>query len=122
MNSPNLQGRGWREGVHTDTSTVRDLHSQLRTQGEHRPVSTQTSASAGTWGAWSVKRRSLDFCSGRDLTVREFEPHVVLCADGWEPAWGSLSSSLSAPPWLEHALSLSLSLLSLSLSLSLLSK
>ena len=34
----------------------------------------------------------LDFGSGRDLTVREFETRVGLCADGAEPAWGSLSS------------------------------
>ena len=45
----------------------------------------------------SVKRLALDFGSGRDLMVREMEPHVGLCADSAEPAWNSLSSSLSAP-------------------------
>ena len=29
---------------------------------------------------------------------REFEPHVVLHADGVEPAWDSLSPLLSLPP------------------------
>ena len=50
------------------------------------------------WGAWvaqSVEHQTLDFGSGRDLTVRGFEPHTGLCADGAEPAWDSLSLSLS---------------------------
>ena len=38
-----------------------------------------------------VKRPTLDFRSGHDLMVHEFEPHVGLCADGAEPAWDSLS-------------------------------
>ena len=29
------------------------------------------------------------------ISVRELEPHVGLCADGAEPAWDSLSLSLS---------------------------
>ena len=59
-----------------------------------------------------------DFCSGHDLTVREFEPRVGLCADSSEPGacFGfcalclsvSLSLSLSAPPP-THTLSLSVS-------------
>ena len=57
--------------------------------------------------AQSVKRPTLDFDSGHDLTVREKEPHVGLCADGAEPAWDS--PSLSAPPLLMLAHSLSLS-------------
>ena len=35
------------------------------------------------WGAWvaqSVKHLTLDFGSGHDLLVHEFEPHVLLCA------------------------------------------
>ena len=41
----------------------------------------------------------------------EFEPHDWLCADSAEPAWDSLSPSLSAhPPLLPFSLSLSLSL------------
>ena len=38
----------------------------------------------GTWVAHSVKQAS-DFSSGHDLTVREFEPRVRLCADSSEP-------------------------------------
>ena len=59
------------------------------------------------WGAWvaqSVKHLTLDFSSGHDLMVHEIEPHCGLCADSVEPAWDSLSPSLSAPPM--HTLSL----------------
>ena len=43
-----------------------------------------------------------DFSSGHDLTAREFEPCIRLCADSSEPGacfifWVSLSLSLSAP-------------------------
>ena len=49
--------------------------------------------------AQSVERLTLDFGSGRDLTIRrEFEPRVRLRADSVEPAWDSLSLSLSASP------------------------
>ena len=40
----------------------------------------------GAWVAQSVKCLTLDFGSGRDLAVREFEPHVGICADSIEPA------------------------------------
>ena len=70
-----------------------------------------------TWGAWmaqSVKHPTPDFSSGHDLTVRGFEPCISLCTNSAEPAWDSLSPSLSAPPLLAlfaHAwLTLSLSL------------
>ena len=57
----------------------------------------------------------LDFSSGHDLMVHGVEPHVWLCTDNVEPAWDSLSPSLSAcPPFM-----LSLLLPSLSPSLSL---
>ena len=46
--------------------------------------------------AWVAKHPILDFSSGHDLTVSEFEPHVGLCADSVEPAW-DLSPSLPAP-------------------------
>ena len=46
--------------------------------------------------AQSVKRLTLDFSSGHDLTVRVFEPLMGLRADGEEPAWNSLS--LPSPP------------------------
>ena len=54
----------------------------------------------GAWVAQSVKRPTLDFGSGHDLVVHEFEPHVGLWADSVEPAWDALSPSLSAPPLL----------------------
>ena len=52
-----------------------------------------------------VKHFNLGVGSGHDLTVRGFESHVQLCADGMEPDWDSVSSSLSVPPL--FALSLS---------------
>ena len=55
--------------------------------------------------AQSVKHLILDFSSGHDLTVHEFEPHI--CAVSTEPAWDSLSPRLFAPP---HSNSLSLPL------------
>ena len=59
----------------------------------------------GTWVAQSVKRPTLDFGPGQDLTVREFKPLIELCTDSTEPAWDSLSLSLSL--LLPHSLSLS---------------
>ena len=59
----------------------------------------------GVWVAQSAKHPTLDFGSGHDLIVREFEPHIRLCTDGAEPAWDSLSLSLSAPPLLALSLS-----------------
>ena len=35
----------------------------------------------------------LDFRSGNDLTIREFEPHIWPHADSTESAWDSLSSA-----------------------------
>ena len=55
--------------------------------------------------AYSVKRQTLDFGSGRDLEVRGLEPHVGLCADSEEAAWDSVSLSLSAPPTCSLSLS-----------------
>ena len=49
---------------------------------------------SGTWEAKSVKHPKLDFSSGEDLRVCEFE----LCADSAEPAWDCFSLPLSAPP------------------------
>ena len=60
-----------------------------------------------SWSAWmaqSVKHPILGFGSGRDLTVREFEPHLGLCADAC--LGFSLSLPLSTPPLLAHSLSL----------------
>ena len=53
-----------------------------------------------------VKRPTLDFSSGHDLTVHEFEPHIGLCADSVEPAWDSPFLSLSVPLPLMLSLSL----------------
>ena len=50
--------------------------------------------------AQSVKHPTLDFGSGHDLTVHEFEPHIG-AVDSAGPAW----DSLSAPPLLSHSLS-----------------
>ena len=61
----------------------------------------------GAWVAQMVKHPTLDFSSGHDLTVCEFERRVSLCADSVEPAWDSLSPSIRPSP---PALSLSLSL------------
>ena len=56
----------------------------------------------GAWVVPSVKDLTLDFGSGHDLTVCEMESCVGLCADSMEPAWDSLSCtlslSLSTPP------------------------
>ena len=57
----------------------------------------------GGGGAQSVKRPTLDFASGRDLTVHGIELLISLCSL-------SLSLSLSAPPLLILSLSLCLSL------------
>ena len=59
--------------------------------------------------AQTVKHLTLDFGSGHDITVREFEPHMRLCADGADPALDSVSLSLSPSP-LSVCLSVSLSL------------
>ena len=48
--------------------------------------------------AQSVKRLTLGLGSGHDLTVREFQPHIGLCADGTEPVWDSVSPSLCPSP------------------------
>ena len=45
--------------------------------------------------ARSFQPVTLDFGSGHDLMVREFKPHVRLCAGSAEPAWDSLSLPLS---------------------------
>ena len=50
--------------------------------------------------AQSVKCLTLEFGSGHDLTVHQFEPHVGFPIDRAEPAWDVLTPSLSAPPLL----------------------
>ena len=53
------------------------------------------------WWAWvaqSVKRLTLGFGSGHDLTICGIEPCVRLCTDSSEPAWDSLFPSLCLCP------------------------
>ena len=59
-----------------------------------------------TCGAQLVKHPTLDFGSGHDLVLGEFEPGVGLWADSAKPAWDSLylPLSLSAPPLLALSL------------------
>ena len=64
--------------------------------------------SGDTWVTQLVKHLTLDFSSGHDLTVGEFEPCIWLCAGGAQPAWILSPLSLSAPSLITHSLSLSL--------------
>ena len=63
------------------------------------PLNSQTRKATivlGTPGvAQSVEHPGLGFGSAPDLTVRGIEPRVRLCAHSAEPAWDSLSLSLS---------------------------
>ena len=67
------------------------------------------SQSQSDWVVQSVKCPTLGFSSGHDLMVREFKPHVRLCADSVEHAWDSLSPFLSASTLLMLSLFPSLS-------------
>ena len=60
--------------------------------------------------AQSVKRLTLDFSSGHDLVVHEFQPPIRLRVDSVKSAWDFLSLSLSLPLPCTLSLSLSLSL------------
>ena len=51
----------------------------------------------GTWVAQLVKRQTLDFASGHDLTLLGFKPCMALCDAGTDPVWDSLSLSLPLP-------------------------
>ena len=53
-----------------------------------------------------VEPLTLDVSSGHDVQVPGFEPCIGLRAGSEEPAWDSLSPSLSAPLPLGHVLSL----------------
>ena len=61
----------------------------------------------GTRGAQSVEHPTLHFSSGHQLVVHGSEPCVGFHTDSAEPAWDSLSPSLSASP---HSCYLTLSL------------
>ena len=54
-----------------------------------------------------IRRSTLALGSRHDLIVGGVEPQVRLRADDLEPAWDSLSPSLSAPPLLMLSLCLS---------------
>ena len=47
--------------------------------------------------AQSIKGLTLGFCSGHDLTVGRFEPHIGLSTAGARPVWDCLSLPLSLP-------------------------
>ena len=52
----------------------------------------------GSWVALSVEHQlTLDLGSGHDLMIREFQPHVGLCAYSLEPAGDSLSPLCFSP-------------------------
>ena len=57
----------------------------------------------GAWEAQWVKHPTLGFGSGHDLTVREFEPRVGLCADRSEPG-ACFGSCVSPSPILSLSL------------------
>ena len=54
-----------------------------------------------------LKHLTLDFVSGHDLMVCEFQPRTGLYADRVKLAWDSLPPPLSAPPSLACSLALS---------------
>ena len=63
-------------------------------------------SSGGASVAHLVKHPTLDFCSGHDLTVGGFKPHIGLCADSSEPGT-CFGFCLSLPLSLPLSLSLS---------------
>ena len=54
-----------------------------------------------------IRCQILDLGSDHDLTLWEIEPCIGLCVDSVEPAWDTLSPSLSAPPLLTRVHTLS---------------
>ena len=56
--------------------------------------------------AQSAECPTVGFNSGHDFTVCDIEALVGLYTDSTEPAWDSVSPSLSAPPLIAHSLSL----------------
>ena len=70
------------------------LSAQSLTRGlNSRSVRSRPELKSGAWVAQSVEHPTLDF-GCHHLMVREFEPHVRLCADSAEPAWDPLFLSL----------------------------
>ena len=66
--------------------------------GNCSPTSIIKAIHGGAWVAQSLKRLTLDFGSGHDFMVHEFESCVGLCAVSVEPAWDSLSLFLCWSP------------------------
>ena len=79
--------------VHTHTRTQKHTYTEQSLVESYFML--ETKDSGGTWAAQSIEHVTLDFCSGHDLTVCEFKPHVRVCTDSPEPAWEFLSLSLS---------------------------
>ena len=52
----------------------------------------------GSWVAQSVKRPTLGFSSGHDLSVLETEPCIGLHAGSVKPAWDSFSFPITPIP------------------------
>ena len=77
---------------------------QIYYKAEGKNQDEKFQASRGAWVAQSVNLLALDFGSGHDLWVHEFEPHVRLWTDSTEPAWESLSLSLCPSPTLSRSL------------------
>ena len=74
--------------------TPEHVLNDFRAQGGSFRSETKDGMPGGTWVAQLVKRPTLDFGSGYDLMVWEFEPCIGLRAGSVEPAWDSLSLSL----------------------------
>ena len=62
------------------------------------PGTSQRGPLGGARAARSVKCPTLGFGSGHISQFVSSSPAIGLCADGAEPAWDSLSPSLSTPP------------------------
>ena len=86
-----------------DLKKLRFFFNCETTQGTGKPYQHSSNIDCRAPVAQSLKRLTLGFGSGHDLTV---PGSIVLGSDTVEPAWDS--PSLSAPPLLTHSLSLSL--------------
>ena len=76
---------------------IRVLPTSKKEKKPGKPIQTKKFLSQGAWVAQLVEHLTLDFGSGHDLMVHEFEPCVRLCADC---LLGILYPSLSVPPLL----------------------
>ena len=74
---------------------IKTLPTKQKLRKAHHTRPTLQEILRGAWMAQLVKHLTLDFGSGHDLTVHEFESGIGLCADRAEPAWDSLSLPLT---------------------------